>query len=350
MSGQSATAADEQRDQLFDALARRLAQSDASTAWDSLVAGGVAGFRIDEEFGGLGLPASDAEPVMAALGEACWPTPFIESSVVAAGLLGKFQSERGDNLLRVLAEGKGVCTVAGLEPALREGLSASRSGESWVLDGTARLVLDGEHAAGLIAIVPVDGGIALFLLDPDSATKTHPYPTIDGRHAADLRFDRAPAHLLSADANEAVAIAFDEALACIAIEAAAIMRRVVRDTVAYVRQRRQFGQALSEFQVVQHRLVDMHIHARRAGAIARKAMAALNEAPVDRSRIISAAKATVAAAGRYVGQQAVQLHGAMGMTGELALGRCFRRLTVIERELGSAEDHAARHARLRDAS
>ena len=125
--------------------------------------------------------------------------------------------------------------------------------------------------------------------------------------------------MLSLHAEEAIEAALDEARACIAVEAAAIMRRLVRDTVEYTRQRRQFGQARAEFQVIQHRLVDMDMQARRASAIARQAMDAFDAPAAVRSRLVSAAKATAASAGRYFGQEAVQLHGAMGMTGTIGL-------------------------------
>lgn len=344
-----ADAAGAERDQLYDALSRRLTQADAASAWPILGDAGVQGLLIPEALGGLGMTAGEAEPIMAALGGACWPTPFVESSIVAATLLARFATSSSDEVLRSMAESGEIATVAGLEERLRGGVSGSKDGEQWRLDGTLKLVLDADHAKVTLVVVDQAEATGLFLIDPALASGRHSYPTIDGRLAADLQLDRAPATLLTADAGEAVAAAADAARACIAVEAAAIMKRLVRDTVEYARQRRQFGQTLAQFQVVQHRLVDMQMHARRAGAIARRAMQALDEPAEVRGRIVSAAKATVATAGRFVGQQAVQLHGAMGMTDELALSRCFKRLTVIADELGSADQHAARHASLRDA-
>ncbi len=124
------------------------------------------------------------------------------------------------------------------------------------------------------------------------------------------------------------------------------MRRLVNDTVAYTKEREQFGQPLARFQVIQHRLVDMHMQAKRCGAIARRAMTALDADWRERGRLASAAKATAIEAGRFVGQQAVQLHGGMGMSEGLPIGRYFKRLTAIETELGSADDHRRRYARL----
>lgn len=336
-----------EQEQLFEAISRRLAATGASAAWDGLVAAGVSGFRISETLGGLGLAAREAEPVMAALGETGRSSPFLESSVVAAGLLGRFTEMAGPTL-RKLATIGAVCAVAGLDPRLRGGLVATAVGGGWILDGSVKLVLHAEAATALLVVVPRGVRLALFLVAPGAGYGVEGYPTIDGRRAADVAFADTPALLLSDDAAEAVDAGQDEALACISVEAAAIMRRLVRDTIEYTRQRRQFGQTLSQFQVVQHRIVDMHIQARRAEAIARRSIDALAGAADVRSRVVSAAKATVAAAGRYVGQQAVQLHGAMGMTEELPLSGLFKRLTVIENELGSADEHLARYARLRE--
>ncbi len=337
-----------ERDELFESLRRRLAASEPVAARNELFDAGVAGFRISEDHGGLGLEVREAEPIMAALGETGRATPFVESSVVAAGLLSRV-APASDLLTRIARRGA-VCAIAGLDPRLRVEMTAHEADSRWTIHGTARLVLHADSATALLAIVQLGDRTGLFVLAPEAGWSAATYATIDGRTASDLTFDGVPATLLSTDAGEAVEAALDEARACIAVEAAAIMRRLVRDTVEYTRNRQQFGQALAEFQVIQHRLVDMEIQARRASAIAHSAMSALNGPAAVRSRLASAAKATAARAGRYVGQQAVQLHGAMGMTEELPVGGLFKRLTVIEDELGSADDHTARHARLREPS
>jgi alkylation response protein AidB-like acyl-CoA dehydrogenase len=335
-----------ERNHLFEAVSRRLTATKPVEAWDGLVAAGVAGIRVAEDHGGLGMGVREAEPVMAALGETGRATPYLESSIVAAGLLGSC-SQAGSDVLSKLARSGAVCAVAGLDPRLRSGLTATEAAGQWTISGRATLVLHAQSAAAVIAIVPIGARLGLFLLHSDLGSVST-YPTIDGRMASDFVAERISASLLLDGADEAVDLALDEAQACIAVEAAGIMRRLVRDTVEYTRQRRQFGQTLSDFQVVQHRLVDMHIQAKRASAIATRAMESLDGPSSLRSRLVSAAKATVAIGGRFVGQQAVQLHGAMGMTEELPLSGFFKRLTVIENELGSADDHIARHASFRE--
>ena len=332
----------EEQAMLRDSLIGRLASHTSDTAWEALSEAGVCGLCVSEELGGLGLTAADAAPVMEAVGEHCLATPFLETAVIAARLLTLARCPAGDGVLRAIAGGARVA-IAGLEPNLRGDLRAHRGG-GWAISGTARVVLDAGDARFVIVIAPHGDAPAVFLLDVEADCTRHSFPTIDGRSAADLTFDHAPATLIIEDAAALLAPVSDEAVACLAVEAAALMRRLVRDTGNYAKQCEQFGQSIAGFQVVQHRLVDMHIHARRAEAIARQAMAALTGTEAERVRAVSAAKVTIAQAGRYIGQQAVQLHGGMGMTMELIIGRCFKRLTVIEGELGSTDDHLQRYA------
>lgn len=319
----------------------------AEDGWATLCAAAVTGLLVPEALGGLGLDLSAAAEVMEALGEHCLATPFLETSVLAAWLLQHERTLPGDDLLRAIAEGATVA-VAGLDPRLRAGVSATPTADGWRLDGDALLVLDGGAADYLLVAARTEGyAPALLLVRPDAEGLTvRRYPTIDGRGAADLRFINVSATLLATEMDEALGEAGDIALACLAAEAAGVMQRLVADTVAYSKAREQFGQPIAAFQVVQHRLVDMHIQARRAGAIAGRAVAALDGHWAERGRLASAAKVTVTEAGRFVGQNAVQLHGGMGMTQELAVGRCFKRLTVMGEELGSADLHRGRYARM----
>lgn len=329
---------------LRDTLIGRLASHDGKSAWVELGNAGVRGLCVPEELGGLGLTLADAAPVMEALGELCLPTSFLETSIIATRLLASARCVDGDNVLRAIAMDGARVAVAGLDPRLRGDLSAGDVGEAWTISGTARVVLDADEATSLIIIATHDDAPAIFLLRDWQNLERHSFPTIDGRNAADLVFQQTPAILIAKQAATLISDVTDEAIACLAVEAAALMRRLVRDTVEYTKQREQFGQSIASFQVVQHRLVDMNIQARRAGAIARRAVEVLGGPEMERARTISAAKVTVAQAGRYIGQQAVQLHGGMGMTVELPVGRCFKRLTVIENELGSADDHLRRFA------
>ena len=330
---------------LREALDRHRASArDGSTA---LGAAGVFGLIVPEELGGLGLDVSTAGAVLDMLGEHCEPTSFLETCVIAAQLLQGARTPAGDGVLRDIANGATVA-VAGLDPRLRPGVSATPTAGGWRLDGDAKLVLDGASADYLLVAARTERYTSALLLVPATTDGViaKAYPTIDGRAAADLRFINAEAALLATDVDDALSEAGDIALACLASEASGLMRRLVRDTVAYAREREQFGQPIARFQVIQHRLADMHIQARRATAIAARACQALGGHWAERARLVSAAKVTVADAGRFVGQNAVQLHGGMGMTQDLPVGRCFKRLTVIEHELGSADQHRQRFGRM----
>ena len=138
----------------------------------------------------------------------------------------------------------------------------------------------------------------------------------------------------------------DEATAAVCAEAVGCMRKLLADTIDYTKQRRQFGQPISSFQALQHRMVDMYIALEQAVSAVYLATLKLDAEPAERARAVSAAKITIGKSGRFVGQQAVQLHGGMGMTDELAIGHYFKRLTVIENEFGTVDHHLARYAAL----
>lgn len=336
------------RNQLHDSLSRRLADAGSEPVWPALCGAGVVGLRVPAELGGLGLPVLHAEPVFDVIGEHRASVPYVDVAIVAAGLLQAERSDAGDALLRSIAEGGDRVAVAGLDRRLRGTISATPTAQGWRLDGDALLVMDDGDAGLLLVVARTEAYATVLMLvrrDAEGVTG-RTYPTIDGRHASDLRFINVAAELLCGDVEEALAVATDEAIACTAVEAAALMRRLVADTLAFAKEREQFGQPIARFQIVQHRLVDMHIHARRAGAIARRALGALDSHWRERSRLVSAAKVAIVEAGRFVGQNAVQLHGGMGMTEELSVGRYFKRLTVIENELGGADDHLRRYAEL----
>ena len=322
---------------LRQVLEARLARCPIDETWGALAEAEVLSICVPEAHGGLGLSCAEAAPVFEVLGALCRPTRFLESSVIAASLLSDLESARAGALLSRLSDPQFVIAIAGTEPDTARDLRL----DDTHLSGDATLVLDGGEADVILALVRLPERVVLVEACGEVVAR---YPTIDGRMAADLRFDQSRCDILSEDCSASLAKALDTAIACTAIEAAASMRQLVEDTAEHVRQREQFGQAIGRFQAVQHRLVDMHIAARRAGAIARCALAACANGSDRRAALVSAGKVTVAEAGRFVGQNAVQLHGAMGMTDELPVGRYFKRLTVIEQQLGDRDTHLARFA------
>jgi alkylation response protein AidB-like acyl-CoA dehydrogenase len=236
--------------------------------------------------------------------------------------------------------------------------TARRDGAEWVVDGTKVVVTSAPLATHLLLTATTATGMSLFVLDFDAAAPppgltVHPLRTIDDRVAADLEFAgvRLPADALLGAEGEAwplVARTLDTATAAVCAEAVGCLRKVLADTVEYAKQRVQFGQPISRFQALQHRMVDMHLETEQAAAAVQLALSRLDGPDTDRIRAVSAAKATISRAVRFVGQNAVQLHGGMGMTEELAVGHYFKRLTAIEHEFGGVAVHLDRYARYSD--
>ncbi len=175
--------------------------------------------------------------------------------------------------------------------------------------------------------------------------------TIDDRRAADIAFNDVwlPSGTLLGEQGTtwaSLARARDEGAAAICSEAVGCIRKVLVDTIEYCKQRRQFGQPIGNFQVLQHRMVDMHRELEQSVAAVYLAILNLGADAATRARAVSAAKATIGRAARFIGQQAVQLHGGMGMTEELAIGHYFKRLTAIQYEFGTTDQHIPRYAEL----
>ncbi|WP_067692806.1 acyl-CoA dehydrogenase family protein [Nocardia jejuensis] len=320
---------------------------------------GILGASLPESVGGIGGGPIETMIIAEALGGALVLEPYIDTVVVGGGLLGRSGGKRAEDLLSGIAAGEVITGFAALEP--RSGYdytdvtsTARRDGEDWILDGVKTVVTAAPFATHVLVTAAVDGEIALFVLDFDAANPpagltVRSYPTIDERRASDLTFEnlRVPADsLLLANASEAVAATLDEAIAAVCAEAVGAMRRVVADTVEYTKQRRQFGVPIASFQALQHRMVNMHLELEQAVAAVYLATLKLDAAPAERAKAASAAKATIGRAARLIGQESVQLHGAMGMTEELAIGHFFKRLTAVQYEFGTTDQHIARYAAL----
>jgi alkylation response protein AidB-like acyl-CoA dehydrogenase len=270
-------------------------------------------------------------------------------------------------VLERIADGSAVVALAVTEASAGDhwdGLSTMAirdgDGDDWVLSGSKTVVMSAPLATHLLIAARTGGepgdqqGLSLFLTDFDAAApppgvEMHGYRTIDDRRAADLVFDglRLPAAaLIAEDAWPSLARARDEGAAAVCAEAVGAMRTVLADTVEYCKQRRQFGAPIGSFQVLAHRMVDMYMEVEQSVAAAYLAVLNLDAEPHSRARAVSAAKATVGRAARFVGQNAVQLHGGMGMTEELAIGHYFKRLTAMQFEFGSTDHHRTRYAAL----
>jgi alkylation response protein AidB-like acyl-CoA dehydrogenase len=247
-----------------------------------------------------------------------------------------------------------------LEPGRRyetapQGTTARAEGGGWILDGEKSVVIGAPSADQLIVSARTGQGTSLFVVDRTTPGVTlNACRTVDGQRAADIRFSgvKLPAQSLLGKADAAQPViedTLDFATALLCADAIGAMKFANDTTLEYLKTRKQFGVAIGTFQALQHRMVDMFIHAEQARSITYLAAAHFEDGDVQaRRRYVSAAKARVGQAARDVGQEAVQLHGGMGVTNELPAAHMFKRLTMINTTLGDVDHHLARFASLPD--
>ncbi|WMY07089.1 acyl-CoA dehydrogenase family protein [Paraburkholderia phenoliruptrix] len=324
--------------------------------WAAFAELGLTALPVPEAHGGFNGGPVDMLVVMQELGRALVVEPYWASAVgiEAVRLAGTGQGEDA-SLLERAAQGKIKLAFAFHEPQARYDLfdvatTAHDAGEQQTLTGRKSVVLHGAQANYWIVPARVNGEIALFVVAREAAgAKITDYRTIDGQRAATLEFDRTPARRLSGRHSGAAALEHiaDYGTLLLCAEAIGALDALNTATVDYTRTRQQFGQPIARFQVLQHRMVEMLIHAEQARSLTYlAAMRYSSEDADERRRAISAAKVRVGQAARFVGQQAVQLHGGMGVTNEVAAAHLFKRLAIIETTLGDVDHHLARFAAL----
>ncbi|MBN8943280.1 MAG: acyl-CoA dehydrogenase family protein [Rhizobiales bacterium] len=337
----------------------------SADTWRRFADLGWLALPIDPAHGGLGGGAVETGIVMEAFGRGLVSEPYLATVILGAGLVAACGSEtQKQAILPEVAAGKLHLAFAHSERAARFDLAtvetlARRTPEGWRIDGHKIAVLDGRAAGRIIVsarLAEEDGRpLALFLVAPNAAGLTmRDYPRLGGGGAcnidlADVRL--APdAHLgevdPSPDSLEAIETVVDRALAALGAEAVGMMQAVLDRTLDYVKTRQQFGRPLAANQVVRHRLVDMSVRCEEARSMALRAALMASAAPRDRSRAASGAKAKIGKCAQFVAEQAVQLHGAMGVTEELDIGAYFKRLLAFETLFGGSSHHYRRHAAL----
>lgn len=349
----------------FDTRRSRLANAvQDDILWNDFASTlGILGATSPEEVGGLGGGAVETMIIQEALGFALVVEPYLETVVIGGALLRRSDAALSAALQEGIVDGSVRLAFAAGERNVRHAFrniatSAVKTSSGWTLNGSKAVVVGAPGATHWIVLARTSGthgdaeGLSLFIVDPATAgIDRRDYRLIDDRPASDLVFQNVALSddaLLSAEgkALPIVEAVIDEATAALCSEAVGVLRRMLADTIDYTRQRKQFGQSLSRFQILQHRMVDMHMHVEQAAAAALLATLRLAADPVTRSRAVSAAKATVSRCARFVGQNAVQLHGAMGLMDEVAVSHYFKRATVIENQFGSEDFHRARYAEL----
>jgi hypothetical protein len=333
-------------------------------AWAGLAELGVLALNVPVAQGGLGFGPLETLSVMGACGRSLLLEPFSSSAVIATAALRAFDDAAAAQLLTRMASGEAIAVLAHYEPDSRfetqwVSTRAQTSGDHYLLDGHKAVVLHAGAADTLLISARTAGqpgdahGVSLFRVPRDARGLTlDAYPTIDGRRAAEvyLKAVQVPAgSRLGAEgaALPAIDAALDTGLAALCAEAVGVMQALVDATVAYVQSRQQFGMPIGRFQALQHRIADMLIHLEQARSMSYLAALRCADPNVtERRRALSAAKALIGQSSRFVGQQAVQLHGGMGMTDELIVSHWFKRLTAAELMFGDSDTHLQRYAAL----
>jgi len=306
--------------------------------WDAIVALGLPGLLVDEAAGGAGLGAAETFLVMEALGHAGSRAPFLSRIVLPCAFLHAL--DPAAPLLGRIASGEATVVTGGLDPADAP-LSCSDAGVR--LFGTL-LIPDGCEADTLL-LIDREGARAFLLEMSSHGVATAEIERLDGGALTRVALNGASGELIAQ--GDPVIHAADAALmlgnAALCAEAAGIMRALVDKTSAYLVHRRQFGTNLSSFQVLQHRLVDMRLHQELSRSMAAGAAMAVDAGSASSpARVVAAAKIQLCLAGRRIAEEAIQLHGAIGMTDELDVGRYAKRLLVIEQTLGNRFHHLDR--------
>jgi alkylation response protein AidB-like acyl-CoA dehydrogenase len=351
------------KDYPFEARRKLLASEEgwSRDTWKTFAELGWLAAPFAEDHGGLGGGPVEAAIVMEAFGKGLVLEPYLPTVVLGGTLLAA--GGRRD-LLAKLVEGALQISLAWVEPKARFDLAqvetrAARKDGGFALSGQKGVAFNAAAADWIVVPARTAGGvkekqgITLFLVPKDAKGLTvRPYRTVDGVRAAEVTLENvalgAEGVLGEVDWGHALLeAAIDRGIAAVSAEAAGIMGHIVATTRDYLKTRKQFGVPLASFQVLQHRSVDMYVLAEQATSMAyRAAVLADAREPADRARAVSAAKAWIGKAGRQVGQEAIQMHGGMGMTEEMPVSHYFKRLTMIDTLFGDHRFHRRRFAAL----
>jgi alkylation response protein AidB-like acyl-CoA dehydrogenase len=352
----------------YDADHRRRAAADplgfSPEIWKKFADLGWLALPIDEAHGGLGGGAIETGILMEAFGRGLVTEPYLSTVVIGAALIAECGSEEQKQaILPKVADGSLRLAFAHSERAARHGLAevnttARRTPDGWRLDGHKIAVLDGNAADDIIVSARLandddaPGKLCLFLV-PSGAKGLglRDYSRLGGGRACNLDL---PGIRLAADARlgdgsdalSKIESVVDRALAALGAEAVGIMQIMLDMTLDYTKIRQQFGRPLAANQVIRHRLADMAMQCDEARSMALRAALMADAEPVVRGRAASGAKAKIGKCARFVAEQAVQLHGAMGVTEELDIGSYFKRLLAFDTMFGGSAHHYRRHAAL----
>ena len=332
--------------------------------WKKFAELGWLGISVSEDSGGFGGSAIESMLIMEAFGKGLVVEPFLETVIMAGGLIDNHGSDQQkSSFLEPAIAGEMHLALAYAEPQSRFNLSdvvtdAKADGDNFIINGYKSVVMNGPSADQIIVSARTSGtqldgnGISLFIIDANASglDKTN-YKTVDGRRASDLTFENVSVSKenLIGDQDKGFEIldsAIDKAILAISAEAVGAMEVLYKTTVEYTKTREQFGTAIGKFQVLQHRMVDMFMEYEQCKSLLYMATMKHEEKAEDAKKAISGLKYQVGKAGKFIGQQAVQLHGGMGVTDELNVGHYFKRLTTVGTIFGNTDYHLKKYTSL----
>lgn len=334
------------------AAAMRAPEGFSRAMWEEMAALGIIGLPFAEDDGGFGGGGVETMLVMEALGKGLVVEPYFATAILAGGAL-RLAASAGQKAARIekIIAGEHMMALAHSEPGGprhsvdRFATRAIETTDGWRIEGAKTAVIAGGTADELVVSAATGGGVSLFLVDPKSAgVHVRRRTGYDGIAVADIRFTdvAVPADALLGASGKGAAVLtrlFEEANAALVAEAVGIMADILDMTVDYLKTRTQFGVPIGSFQALQHRAVDMMMQVELSRSMAILAALSLDMEPAARAANIAAAKAKIGQAARFVGQQAVQLHGAIGLTMEYKVGHAFKRLTAIDALFGDTDHH-----------
>ncbi|MFL2654313.1 MAG: acyl-CoA dehydrogenase family protein [Alphaproteobacteria bacterium] len=357
-----------ERDYSFDV--RRLVSSSeegfSRVIWNKFAELGWIGLSMPEEYGGWGGNLVDLSVLFEEIGRGLIVEPFLSTSVLGGSLINYNGSEnQKKSIIPDLINGKLLLAFAFTERHSRYNLAdiettASNTGEGYIINGSKSIVIHGSTADKLIVSARISGesrdeqGISLFIVDANAeGIKRRSYQMVDGLSGAEIILDNVliPHENIIGEAGLAYPIiekVIDEACIAICAESVGLMSELVRATVDYLKTREQFGTKIGSFQVLQHRAVDMFNSLELSRALVYRSAETISNVDdtKNRARAASAAKVQVGRSGKLIGQQAIQLHGGMGMTDELSVSHYFKRLTMLGTLFGDTDYHLKRFVML----
>ncbi len=319
-------------------------------AYAELAELGLCGLYVPEEHGGMGMGPVEAMVVMEELGKGIVLEPLVQALLSSGVLAGYAPKELQALWLPGIASGEQLVVLAHQERAARYRLdlceaTAVQAAEHWVLNAQKSVVPVGDLADAFLVPAMADGQMALFLVPRTAAgVTTRGYATQDGARAAEVTCSNAQASLVTMEGLAALEHAMDIGIAATCAEGVGVMEKALAITTDYMNTRKQFGVAISSFQALRHRAADMKMQLELARSMSYYASLKLNAPASERQAAMARAKYQLGTSMRYVGQQAVQLHGGIGVTNEYIVSHYFRRLTQMEMTFGDTLHHLGRVA------